>query len=50
MFMQNKAISEILVNSFDERSAADFADSIKHLTIQVRGEFAQFLINFELVI
>ncbi|CBY31983.1 unnamed protein product [Oikopleura dioica] len=38
MFMQSKTISDILNDAFDQHTSCHLADSIKHLTIQVRGE------------
>ena len=38
MFMQAKAISDVLKSDFDPHTMGDLADSIKHLTIQVRGK------------
>ena len=42
MFMQAKAISDVLKSDFDPHSMGDLADSIKHLTIQVRGKTNKF--------
>ena len=38
MFMQNKAISDILKSAIDPDTIYHLSDSIKHLTIEVRGK------------
>ena len=43
MFMQHKPISEIFMNSIDPADLPHFKDSVKHLSIEVKGKIQKLV-------